>query len=87
MTEARSYIRTWAALMALLCLTAASAFVPLGWGNLAVNLIIAVAKAALIGLVFMRLVRGGALPRLAVAVAALWIGIFFTLVLADYLSR
>lgn len=87
MSEARPLILTWLALMALLALTAASAFLPLGWGNLAVNLVIAGAKAALIGLVFMRLAGGAVLLRLVVGVVALWLAILFALSLADYLSR
>jgi cytochrome c oxidase subunit 4 len=87
MTEARPLILTWLALIVLLAITAASAFVPLGWGNLAVNLAIAGAKTALIGLVFMQLAQGAALLRLAVGVPAFWLAIMFALSLADYLSR
>jgi cytochrome c oxidase subunit 4 len=73
--------------MALLAATAASAFLPLGWGNLAVNLAIAGMKTALIGLVFMRLSGTAVLPRLVVGAMFLWLAILFTLSLADYMAR
>jgi cytochrome c oxidase subunit 4 len=87
MNDARPLILTWLALMVLLAITAASAFVPLGWGNLAVNLAIAGAKTMLIGLVFMRVAGGAVLLRLVVGAVALWLAILFALSLADYLSR
>jgi cytochrome c oxidase subunit 4 len=87
MTEARPLVLTWVALMGLLAVTAASAFVPLGWGNLAVNLAIAGAKTALIGLVFMRLAASATLVRLVVGAMVLWLAIMFSLSFADYLTR
>jgi cytochrome c oxidase subunit 4 len=87
MSETRALVLTWAALMVLLAITAASAFLPLGWGNLAVNLAIAGGKTALIGLVFMRLAAGATLVRLVVGAMILWLAILFSLSFADYLSR
>jgi cytochrome c oxidase subunit 4 len=87
MTGTRPLIITWLALLVLLAITAASAFVPLGWGNLAVNLAIAGAKTALIGLVFMRTARDNGLVRLLVGAVGLWLAILFALSFADYLSR
>ena len=54
----RAYIVSWLALLALLALTTASAFVPLRGFNVVVNLGIALAKAALVVIVFMHLRRG-----------------------------
>jgi cytochrome c oxidase subunit 4 len=87
MSEARPLVLTWVALMGLLAVTAASAFAPLGWGNLAVNLAIAGAKTALIGLVFMRLAASATLVRLVVGAMVLWLAIMFSLSFADYLTR
>jgi cytochrome c oxidase subunit 4 len=87
MTGARPLILAWVALMVLLALTAASAYLPLGWGNLAVNLLVAVLKTAVIGLVFMRLSGSAVLLRLVVGAMTLWLAILFTLSLADYLAR
>jgi cytochrome c oxidase subunit 4 len=87
MTDTRRLALAWLGLMVLLAITAASAFLPLGWGNLAVNLAIAGAKTVLIGLVFMRLAGSPALLRLVVGAVFLWLAILFTLSLADFLTR
>ena len=55
----------WAGLCALLGVTCAFAYVPMGAANLPVSLCIAAAKAGLIGAVFMRLREKNALNRLA----------------------
>jgi caa(3)-type oxidase subunit IV len=77
----------WIALCALLALTACLAYVPLGDANLAVSLVIAGVKAALIGTVFMRLSRTDNLNRLAAAAGPIWIFILIFLIGADYLTR
>jgi cytochrome c oxidase subunit 4 len=80
-------VLTWAALCALLALTASLAYVPLGEANLTVSLVIAGLKAALIGAVFMRLSRSDNLNRLAAAAGPIWIFILLFLIGADYLTR
>jgi cytochrome c oxidase subunit 4 len=87
MTETRSAFVTWIALMVLLAITAASSRFDLGWGNVTINLIVAVAKAVLILIVFMRLKANAIVLRLAAAAAILWIGIMYVLIFADYASR
>jgi cytochrome c oxidase subunit 4 len=87
MTETRSAIVTWIALMVLLAITAASSRFDLGWGNVTINLIVAIAKALLILIVFMRLKANAIVLRLAAAATVLWIGIMYVLVFADYASR
>ena len=83
----RAALFTYAGLMALLALTVGSTFVPLGIGNALVNLAVAAAKAALIGLVFMHLRRSSMLVSLTVAVLAIWLCFLFGLTLNDYMSR
>ena len=83
----RTPLLAWAGLTALLAATCALAYVPLGWGNLAVSLLIAALKAALVGLVFMRLFRGTPLDRLAALVGPIWVFVMFLLLEADYLTR
>jgi cytochrome c oxidase subunit 4 len=83
----RAAILTYFGLMALLAITVASTFVPLGAGNSLVNLAVAVAKAALIGGVFMHLRRSGVLVSLAVVVLLFWIAMMYGMTLNDYLTR
>jgi caa(3)-type oxidase subunit IV len=82
-----SLVVNWAALLALLAITTASAYLELGVGNTLLNLLIAGIKVVLIATFFMHLGRSDAAVRIA-AVAAL----FFLLILAfltfgDILTR
>lgn len=83
----RASILTYIGLMVLLALTVGSTFIPIGVGNSMVNLAIAVAKAALIGAVFMHLRQTGPLVTIAVAVLVAWIGLMYGLTLNDYFTR
>jgi cytochrome c oxidase subunit 4 len=82
-----SHFLVWAALMVLLATTAASAFVPMGGWNSALNLAIACAKALLVLLFYMELRRSGALLRLAAAAAVLTLALLFGLSWTDYATR
>ena len=82
-----SLVITWGALLTLLAVTTASAYLDLGIGNTLLNLIVAGIKVVLIAAFFMHLGRSDAAVRIA-AVAAL----FFLLILAfltfgDILTR
>ena len=79
--------RCWAALMALLAATTASAFVPLGSLNLFVSLAIAVAKALVVLLMFMELRASRALVRTFAAAGFFWLLIMIVLTGADYWHR
>ncbi|MBN9305547.1 MAG: hypothetical protein BGO82_03550 [Devosia sp. 67-54] len=83
----RAALLTYVGLLLLLALTVASTFVPLGAGNSLINLAVAVAKAALIGMVFMHLRRSGLLVSLTVAVLLFWICLMYGLTLNDYFTR
>ena len=83
----RVYIGTWAALMALFALTLASSFVPLHGFNASVNVLIAIAKATLVALIFMKLRAGTALVRLVALAGIAWLLILLGLSLTDFLSR
>jgi cytochrome c oxidase subunit IV len=82
-----SYFLAWVALMGLLAATAASAFLPLGGWNSALNLAIACAKALLVALVYMELRRSGGLLRLAALMALLTLALLFGLSWTDYATR
>lgn len=83
----RNILPTWAGLMALLAATVATAYLPLGGGNLVLSLGIAVAKAALVAVIFMQLRRPNPLLRLAAAAALVFLTFLFSLIYADVLTR
>ncbi|HEX5515790.1 MAG TPA: cytochrome C oxidase subunit IV family protein [Gammaproteobacteria bacterium] len=85
--NARRYIGTYLALILLLTATVWSHGFELGGWNVVINLAIAAAKAALIALVFMQLLREKALTRIFSLLGLSWLAILFVLVLADYLTR
>jgi cytochrome c oxidase subunit 4 len=82
-----AYFGVWLALMVLLSLTIASSFVPIGHWNLAINLLIAVLKALLVAVFFMRLRDSSPLIRLAAVVGIVWLCILVGLSLTDVLTR
>jgi len=77
----------WLALMLLLIMTVASAYVPLGIFNSIINMAIAAAKVALVMLYFMKLRSSAALLRLAALAGLFWIVFMFILTAGDYLTR
>lgn len=77
----------WLALMVLVALSAGLAFVPMGPGNLAAALLIAVVKGAFIVAVFMHLMKASNLLRLTGAGAILWLSLLFLLTFADVATR
>jgi cytochrome c oxidase subunit 4 len=84
----RTYVAVWIALMALLALTAASAFVHLGAFNSVVNLAVAAAKALLVAAFFMHLRRhASALVRVFAGAALFMLALLFALSGADYATR
>ena len=86
-TSTKTYVLVWLALLALLAITWASAYIHIGWGNAAINMGIAATKAMLVAVFFMHLRRGTALSRLFAAAGVFWLAILFTLTLSDYLTR
>ena len=83
----RAATLTYLALLALLAITVGSTFLPLGPGNALINLGVALAKAALIGAVFMHLRRSGPLIVLSIAVLIFWLCLLYGLTLNDYATR
>ncbi len=77
----------WAALVALLALTAGSSLLPLGVFNLVSNFAIATAKAGIVVVVFMRVQRGGAAQWLAAAAGVVWLALLTSLALVDFIAR
>jgi cytochrome c oxidase subunit 4 len=85
--EIRLYVLVWLGLMALLAITVAATFAPLGALKAPVNLGIAFIKAALVYWVYMHLHRRPGLERLAAVAAAVWLLILLSLSGADFISR
>jgi cytochrome c oxidase subunit 4 len=87
MKAVRTIVLAWAALLALLALTIAASFAPLGHALPFVSYGITAAKTALVVWIFMELrVRDG-LQRIALGVGFVWLGILFVLLFADTLTR
>ena len=77
----------WVALLGLLALTAGTALVPMGAFNTLANMAIAVAKAALVLLFYMRLRSESPLVRLFAAAGFAWLSVLIGLGLTDVLLR
>lgn len=80
-------LAAWVVLVILFAVTLGSAFVPLGTGNIAINLGIAAAMIAVLAAFLIDLRNSTVLIRLIAAAGGLWIIIMFSLTYADYLSR
>ena len=83
----RPLILTWLALLVLLALTAGAAWLRLGWINTAIGLAVALVKALLVALVFMRLRRAHGLLRLAALAGVATLALLFILSGTDYATR
>lgn len=83
----RTALLVGAALMGLLALTIALAFVPLGAMNGPLSYAIAAAKALLVALVFMKLGRSPVLLSLAALAGLFWLGTLFLMTFTDYPFR
>jgi cytochrome c oxidase subunit 4 len=85
--EPKIYLRTGLALLVLLAITWAVAYVDLGPYNLIFALGIAVTKAMLIALFFMHIKGSSRLLHLAAVTGLLWLLIMLALTLSDYTTR
>ncbi len=80
-------LAAWVTLLVLFAVSLGSAYLPLGTGNVVVNLGIAAAMIAVLAAFLMGLRNSTALIRLVAAASGLWIIIMFSLTFADYISR
>ena len=83
----RTYVLVWLGLICLLVVTLASAYVPLGSLNSAINLAIAVAKALLVAFFFMHLRSAHYMLRIAATAGFFWLAILIGLSLTDFAVR
>lgn len=77
----------WLGLLVLLAATLGLAFVPLGSGNIVVALAVAMAKAVIVLLVFMKLMRGPSLTWLFAGAGLFWLMLLIGLSATDYATR
>jgi cytochrome c oxidase subunit 4 len=77
----------WVALIALLALNMALAFLPLNGLNVAANLFVAFVMAAISGLFLMGLRGDSALVRLVAIGSLFWLVVMFALTFTDYFTR
>lgn len=83
----RAYVLTWLALLALAAVSFALAQVTSGAAGVAMGLAVALVKATLIGLFFMRLAEEKLAPRLVAASGVVFIGVICLGILADVAFR
>jgi cytochrome c oxidase subunit 4 len=83
----RIYLKTYAALLALLAATVGAYFINLGAFNAAAALIIALAKAALVLVFFMHIRAASRAAWLYAVLGLLWISFLVGGTLADVLTR
>ena len=86
-TQPKIYVRTCVALLALLAITWAIAYVDLGSFNLIVALAVAIAKAIVIALFFMHIKGSSRLLHLAAVAGVVWLLFLISLTLGDYFTR
>ena len=77
----------WLVLLALFGASFASAYLPLGAGNIAINLLIAMIMIVVLVTFLMDLKGATALIRVVAAAGLLWLILMFALTFNDYLSR
>jgi cytochrome c oxidase subunit IV len=83
----KTYLAVYGALMVLLVATVGAAFINLGAFNFTLTMIIAVAKAVMILLIFMHVRYSERLIWVFSSAAFLWLAILITLSLNDYFTR
>jgi len=83
----RANVIVFLVLLVLLFATIGAAYLPLGPLHLPTALLIAAAKAVLVGLFFMHLYFRHRLTWVVSIASLLWLGILLALTLTDFLSR
>jgi len=86
-SELRPLLLTWAGLLALLAITIAVSFAPIGPVKPVANMAIAAVKAGLILWVFMHLRERGGLMRIFALGAIAWLAVLMGLAVTDILTR
>ena len=77
----------WLVLLILFAGTLGSAYLPLGAGNVAINLLIAAVMVGVLATFLMDLRHATMLTRIVAAAGLFWLVLMFALTFSDYLSR
>jgi cytochrome c oxidase subunit IV len=77
----------WLVLLVLFAATLGSAYLPLGAGNVALNLLIAALMIAVLATFLMGLRQSSMLTGIVAAAGLFWVVLMFALTFSDYLSR
>jgi len=77
----------WGVLVLLFGISLGSAYIPLGAGNLVLNLSIAAVMAVVLAVFLMDLRNSQILVRIVAVAGLLWLVLMFALTFSDYLSR
>ena len=83
----RALVLSWLGLLALLGLTIAMAYQPLGAFNTVLALAIAFGKALIVAAIFMELRRGNGLTLAFAGAGFFWLAIMLWLAMSDYVMR
>jgi cytochrome c oxidase subunit IV len=86
-TPLATYFLVFAALAAGTLLTWFASTLDLGWWNTPIALVIATTKAVLVILFFMHVIHSTRLTWVVIIGSFVWLGVFFVLTFADYLTR
>jgi cytochrome c oxidase subunit 4 len=86
-TALSTYFLVFAALAAGTLLTWFASTIDLGWANTPIALVIATTKAVLVILFFMHVIHSTRLTWVVIIGSFVWLGVFFVLTFADYLTR
>jgi cytochrome c oxidase subunit 4 len=77
----------WAVLLVLAAINLGSAYLPLGGGNVTLNLLIAAAMTIVLAVFLMDLRNAKSLIRVVAVTGLFWTIFMFALTFSDYLSR
>ena len=83
----RGPLLAWIALIALAAISLGSAYLPIGTGNVAINLLIASVMAVVLAIFLMDLQNAKILIRVVAVTGVFWMIFMFVLTFSDYLSR
>lgn len=83
----RGPVLAWIALLLLFAANLGSAFIPLGSGNVILNLFIAAVMAVVLAIFLMDLRNSQTLVRVVAVAGLFWMILMFALTFSDYLSR
>ena len=83
----RGPLLAWAVLLLLAAINLASAYLPVGAGNVTLNLVVAAVMAVVLATFLMDLQNAKILVRIVATAGLFWMIFMFSLTFSDYLSR